>query len=183
MIRFLLVLVVVAFFVLCAAAMWWGWRNRARRQAAVLPPFPEAPAWWRDGKPDRTPLLPVATGVYVGTTTAGDWQDRIAVSDVGFRAAAELALFDAGLVVSRSGASPLWIPVEALREARTDRALAGKVMTADGLLVVRWRLGDHLLDTGFRGDDKDLYPRWVAELNRLAERHAPAERTQGGAEQ
>jgi hypothetical protein len=183
MIRLLLVLVVVAVFALCVAAMWWGWRNRARRQAVVLPPLPAVPAWWRDGEPDRDPLLPVATGVYVGSTTAGDWQDRIAAHGLGLRAAAELALFEAGLVVVRIGANPLWIPAEALREARTDRALAGKVMSADGLLVVRWRLGDHLLDTGFRGDDKDSYPRWVAELNRMAERHAPADRTQGGSKQ
>jgi hypothetical protein len=179
MIRFLLVLVVVAVFVLCAAAMWWGWRNRARRQAAALPAFPALPAWWRDGEPERAPLLPVTSGVYVGTTTAGNWQDRIAVADIGFRAAAQLVLFDGGLVVSRTGASPLWIPAETLRAARTDRALAGKVMSADGLLVVRWQLGDHLLDSGFRGDDKDSYPRWVAELNRLAERHAPADRAPG----
>jgi len=182
-IRFGLVLVVLAVFVLCAAAMWWGWRNRARRQAAMLPPFPDVPAWWREGEAGHAPLLPVASGVYVGTTTAGDWQDRIAVGDIGFRSAAELALYDSGLLVSRTGASPLWIPAEALREARTDRALAGKVMSADGLLVVRWQLGDHLLDTGFRGDDKDSYQRWVAELGRIAGQRTRSNGVQGGAEQ
>ncbi|SHE97786.1 PH-like domain-containing protein [Streptoalloteichus hindustanus] len=161
--RLLLSLLVLAFFVLCAAGMWWGWRNRARRQAAVLPAFPPAP----EALPGPE-LLTAATGVYVGTTTAGDWQDRVAVGDVGHRAAASLRLTDAGLLVERNGASPLWIPAESLREARTDRALAGKVMGPDGLLVVTWQLGEHLLDTGFRGDDKASYSEWVSALNALA---------------
>ncbi|MCP2261109.1 hypothetical protein LX15_004829 [Streptoalloteichus tenebrarius] len=165
--RLLLSLLVLAFFLLCAAGMWWGWRNRARRQAAVLPAFPAPP----DDLPGPE-LVPAATGVYVGTTTAGDWQDRVAVGDVGHRAAATLRLTGAGLLVERDGASPLWIPSGSLVAARTDRALAGKVMGPDGLLVVTWRLGDHLLDTGFRGDDKASYSEWVGAVRALA----PADR-------
>ncbi|GGM71102.1 transporter [Longimycelium tulufanense] len=160
--RILLTAAIFAFFVLCALGMWWGWRNRARRQAAVLPAFPQPPA---GPAADR---LPPATGVYVGTTTAGDWQDRIAVGDIGHRATATLRLTATGLLVEREGASPLWVPVTALRGARTDRALAGKVMGTDGLLVVTWQLGDHLLDTGFRGDDKTTYSEWVSAVQALA---------------
>ncbi len=129
----------------------------------MLPPLPAAPA-------DLTaaPLLPETTGVYVGSTTAGDWQDPIAVGDLGFRSAAVLRLTGEGLLIDRTGAQPLWIPAAQLRDARTDRALAGKVMSRDGLLVVRWQLGDQLLDTGFRGDHKDVYQRWVAQLRSLA---------------
>lgn len=161
MLRLLLTLLVAAVFLLALWGMWRGWRHRQDRQAAVLVAFPAPPTGLGD------PLLPEATGVYVGSTTAGDWQDRIAVGDVGHRAAAVLRLHPRGLLVDRTGASPLWIPADAVRDARTDRALAGKVMSADGLLVVRWQLGEHQLDTGFRGDDKDVYPAWVAALRAL----------------
>ena len=45
--------------------------------------------------------------------------------------------------------------------ARPDRALAGKVMGIEGLLVVRWQLGDQQIDSGLRGDDKTSYGAWV----------------------
>ena len=161
MTRFLLVLAVIAFFVLCAAAMRWGWRNRQRRQA-YLPGFPEAP----DGLTFRE--LPELTGVYVSTVTAGDWQDRIAVGDIGHRAAVTVRLADQGLLLDRVGASPLWIPIDSIVDIRRDRGLAGKVMGIEGLLVIRWKLGEHQLDSGVRGDDKDGYEDWISAVRALA---------------
>ena len=177
MIRLLLVLAVLVFFALCAAGMWFGWRGRARRQAAFLPDFPQPPAWVGEPTEDATPpkdLLDPQTGVYVGSTIAGDWQNRIAVGDIGFRAAARIKLTKQGLLIDRTGASPLWIPADSLVSARTDRALAGKVMGIAGLLVVRWRLGDQQIDSGFRGDDKTSYSAWVDTLSALAQRSVPA---------
>ncbi|MEU5696272.1 transporter [Actinosynnema sp. NPDC020468] len=156
--RVLLSLAVLAFFLLCVYGMWHGWRRKARRQAEVLPAFPQAPA-------DTGATALETTGVYIGTTIGDNWQDRVAVGDVGHRAEAVLRLTDRGVLVERTGASALWIPVEGVESARTARGLAGKVMTADGLLVVRWRLGDQVFDTGFRGDDKDVYEQWVDALN------------------
>lgn len=164
MTRLLLTILVVVFFVLCVTGMWWGWRNRARRQAAWLPELPAVP----DSLP-VAPLLPPASGVYVGTTVAGDWQDRIAVGDIGFRAAAELRLYPEGLLVDRTGASPLWIPAGALRGARAERALAGKAMGIEGLLAVRWQVGEHQFDSGLRGDDKAAYPAWIEAVSGLVE--------------
>lgn len=156
MTRVLLSLLVLAIFLLCLYGMWRGWQNRKRRQAD-LPEFPAPPA-----EPGATVLE--TTGVYVGTTLGGDWQDRVAVGDVGHRAESVLRLTERGVLVEREGASPLWIPADRVEGARTARGLAGKVMTADGLLVVRWQLGDRVLDTGFRGDDKDVYEQWVLAL-------------------
>lgn len=164
MTRTLLTIAVIAFFVLCLLAMWIGWRRRARRQGIVLPEFPHPPA----DLEQRTPQLET-TGVYVSTVNAGDWQDRITVGDIGHRAAGTLRWYREGLLIDRKGASALWLPAESIVDARTDRALAGKVMGTEGLLVVRWRLGapetgDHELDTGFRGDDKSVYPQWIDAL-------------------
>ncbi|MET0233467.1 MAG: transporter [Kibdelosporangium sp.] len=161
--RILLTLGIAVFFVLCVLAMWWGYRNRARRQDAVLPEFPRPPADL------GTELLEPTTGVYISTTTSNSWQDRVAIGDIGFRAAATLHLTGDGLLLDREGADRVWIPADSVVSARTDRAIAGKVMARDGLLVVRWRLGEHELDTGFRGDDKDVYADWVEALRSLAE--------------
>ncbi|HWC82490.1 MAG TPA: transporter [Pseudonocardiaceae bacterium] len=162
MTRFLLVLAVLAFFVLCAAGMRWGWRNRQRRQSAYLPAFPPPPA-------ELTEIeLPELTGVYVSTVTAGDWQDRIAVGDIGHRSAVAVRLAKEGVLLDRVGASPLWIPAAALVDARLDKGMAGKVMGIDGLLVIRWRLGEYELDSGVRGDDKDVYGDWLGAVRALA---------------
>ncbi|GAB3009833.1 PH-like domain-containing protein [Saccharothrix stipae] len=157
MTRVLLSLAVLAIFLLCLYGMWRGWRRRARRQAGVLPEFPRPPA-------ETGATMLETTGVYVGTTIGDDWQDRVAVGDIGHRAEATLKLTETGVLVERTGASALWIPTAQVDGARTARGLAGKVMTADGLLVVRWHLGDRVFDTGFRGDDKDVYEQWVQAL-------------------
>ncbi|HEX6346987.1 transporter [Umezawaea sp.] len=158
MTRVFLSLAVLAFFALCLYGMWHGWQRRARRQAAVLADFPAVPT-------DTGAVLLETTGQYIGTTIGDNWQDRIAVGDIGHRAEAVLRLTDRGVRIERTGASELWIPRSAVESARTDRGLAGKVMTKDGLLVVRWHLGEQLVDTGFRGDDKDVYEQWVDALN------------------
>jgi hypothetical protein len=160
--RLLLVLILLAFFAACLAAMYWGWRNRARRQSALLPPFPPPPENLGD------PVLPTTTGVYVGSTTTVSWQDRIAVGGVGLRAAATLRLHPEGLLIDRVGASPLWIPAAAILGARTDRALAGKIVAHGGLLVVRWQHGDQPVDSGFRGDDPAVYQTWIDRLGTVA---------------
>jgi hypothetical protein len=156
MTRLLLSLAVVALFLLCVAGMRFGWRNRERRQA-YLPVPPAVPADL------GTPLRAELTGVYVGTTTAGDWQDRIVAHGLGTRAATTVRLFDNGVLLDNAD-GPLWLPADDLVDVRTDRALAGKAMGVDGLLVFRWRLGEYVLDSGVRGDDRDSYRDWITAV-------------------
>jgi hypothetical protein len=119
--------------------MYRGWRNRQRRQAG-LAPLPAVP----EGK------VKGVEGVYVATTTAGDWMDRIAVHELGVRSTADLAVSEAGLTFHRQGAADVFIPVGHLT-VRTDRGIAGKVTAeASGLVVVTWTHDGHELDTGFR---------------------------------
>jgi hypothetical protein len=127
------------------AAGWFGmhrgWRNRQARQAglAPLPPLPI------DARGTKT------EGVYVATTTAGDWMDRIAVHELGVRSNADLAVSAAGLIFHRQGAADVFIPADHLTGVRTDRGIAGKVTAeASGLVVVSWNHDGHELDTGFR---------------------------------
>ncbi|WP_084467972.1 hypothetical protein [Actinokineospora inagensis] len=170
-----LTLLFLLLIVVLGLLMWWGYRNRARRQAKVLPAFPEAPTALVTAVHEGTAetLLPPSTGVYASTVTSQSWQDRVAVGDVGFRSEATAHLLEEGLLFERAGANPVWIPAGSLRAARTEAGIAGKVMGADGLLVVRWAIDDHEFDTGFRADDKDDYERWVPALSALTSRATP----------
>ena len=82
------------------------------------------------------------SGRYHGSTTAGQWLDRIVAHGLGTRSRVELTLTDAGLDVVRPGATDFFVPADALREARLDKGIAGKVLTEGGLLVVTWEHGE-----------------------------------------
>ena len=158
MTRVLLVLLCLALLLLALLGMRLGWRNRMRRQAG-LPALPTAPADL------GAPILPSLTGVYVGTTFASSWQDRVLHEGLGLRATATAACHPAGVVIDREGAAPIFIPTEAIKHAELRPALAGKVVGQGGLLVISWRLGDALVDSALRADDKTAYPAWVRQIN------------------
>jgi hypothetical protein len=174
MTRLELVLGCVLLFLLALAGMWAGWRNRADRQAD-LPPLPAVPA----GLERLADLAPPLTGLYVGSTAATRWQDRIVAHRLGERAAATARLNSAGVLIARQGSPDVFLPADSLIDARLEPALAGKVVGAGGLLVLRWRLGERLLDTGLRADDKTRYPAWLAAVGTLSthtlSKHTPIE--------
>ena len=150
-----LVAVLIAFFI---RQMMRGWLHRAQRQAeaiGALPPLPDTVG----------PAIVAATkGLYVGSTLAPSWQDRIAVGDLGFRAKAVLTRYPEGIMLQRSGAGPIWIPDESITAIRTERGIAGKALTHDGILAIRWKLPSGTeIDTGFRGDDRRELANWVEE--------------------
>ncbi|GHG65583.1 hypothetical protein GCM10018980_57410 [Streptomyces capoamus] len=86
---------------------------------------------------------------------------------LGTRSRAELTLTDAGLEVERPGAADFFVPTAALRGARLDKGIAGKVLTEGGLLVVTWAHGDKLIDSGFRSDRAAEHTEWVDTLNQM----------------
>ncbi|OJX94358.1 MAG: hypothetical protein BGO96_15790 [Micrococcales bacterium 73-15] len=139
-------------------AMWWGWRRRARRTGAGLAELTEP---WEPFPADAPGGL-VVEGIYVSTTTAGDWLDRIAAAGLGVRSAVTAYVDERGLLLARRGAPDVAVPARDLVVARRERGIAGKVADAGGLVVVRWRLGDRELDTGVR-------PRYSRDLDRLVD--------------
>jgi hypothetical protein len=155
--RLVLTLIVLACFALALWGMRRGWRRKAREQSVRVPPFPEIPA-----EPGEVELE--AGGLYVSTTTAGNWQDRIVTRGAGMRGRAELRLYPGGIAVDRAGAPGFWIPRESIMDIGLGSAIAGKVMGTQGLLLITWRAGDVALDTGFRADDPEVYPQWTEKV-------------------
>ena len=135
-----------------------GWLRRAQRQARLIGELPAVPD-------DRGPVTIAPTrGLYVGSTLAPDWMDRIAVGDLGHHTKAVLTRYARGILMQRSGAAPLWIPEPSITAIRTENGLAGKVVPPQGILAIRWRLPSGTeIDTGFRGDDRRKYADWLRE--------------------
>ncbi|MGW7386936.1 PH-like domain-containing protein [Streptomyces sp. NPDC054794] len=135
----------------------WKWRGTLQGDIPDLPTVPE----------ETGPARLSMSGRYHGSTTAGQWLDRIVAHGLGTRSRAELTLTDAGLDVVRPGAADFFVPAAALREARLDKGIAGKVLTEGGLLVVTWAHGDKLIDSGFRSDRAAEHNEWVDVLNSM----------------
>ncbi|TQF07180.1 hypothetical protein E6W39_06940 [Kitasatospora acidiphila] len=154
----------VGLLILVALIYWlmrqgWNWR---RTLQSDLPELPAVPA-----EPGATILE--SKGRYHGTTTAGNWLDRVVAHGLGTRSLAELTLTERGLLVRRPGDVDLWLPAEELTGARTDSGHAGKVVPA-GLLVVGWRLQGKELESGLRLDHPDQHAAWVTAIEQLAPR-------------
>ncbi|MEU6385188.1 hypothetical protein ABZ847_16680 [Streptomyces bauhiniae] len=135
----------------------WKWRGTLQGDLPELPEVPDTPG------PGKLTM----SGRYHGSTTAGQWLDRIVAHGLGSRSRAELTLSDEGLAVERPGATDFFIPVAALRGARLDKGIAGKVLTEGGLLVVTWEHGGKLIDSGFRSDHAAEHTTWADTLNQM----------------
>ncbi len=141
-----------------------GWRRRAEAQVAILGQLPELPDTVGPA------VIPGIKGLYVGSTIAPSWQDRIVAGDLGYRTKAVLTRYPEGIMLQRSGAHPIWIPNDRITAIRTERGIAGKVIprgereAPDGILAIRWTLPSGTeIDTGFRADDRRQYDKWVSQ--------------------
>ncbi|HET6625752.1 MAG TPA: transporter [Nocardioidaceae bacterium] len=174
------VVILFALLLLAYFGMWHGWRKRATKHdlPALVPVPPVA----------ELPEARLQAGArYFGTTIAGDWLDRVVARGLGARSTTRLSLSEEGLDVVRLAGS-FRIPADAMRGARHDQGIAGKVVPPHGLLVVTWQHGDYVLDTGFRlsavsGDGASLgdahadksvteaHNRWIRSISKIAKEH------------
>jgi hypothetical protein len=151
--------VVVVLIALAIQLTVRGWRNRAQRRDAVIGELPTVP------DTVGSPIVAPTRGVYVGCTLTPSWHDRVAVGDLGYRSKAVLTRYPEGIMVQRSRARPIWIPQESITAIRTEGGMTGKVTVRNGILAIRWRLPSGTeIDTGFRGNDRSEYARWLQEV-------------------
>jgi hypothetical protein len=155
---------VVGLLLFIALVYWlmrqgWKWRGTLQGDVPPLPTAPSAPG------PARLEL----SGRYHGSTTAGQWLDRIVAHGLGTRSRVELTLTEQGLDVVRPGAADFFVPAAQLRDARLDKGIAGKVLPEGGLLIITWALGDKLIDSGFRSDHSAEHPAWVDAIHHLTD--------------
>jgi hypothetical protein len=148
--------VLAVLIALAIRQMMRGWLHRAQRQAQLIGTLPTLPDTVGPA------LIPATKGLYVGSTLAPSWLDRIAVGDLGYRAKAVMTRYPEGIMLQRTGAGPIWIPDDSIEAIRTEKGIAGKAMTHEGILAIRWRLPSGAeIDTGFRADNRDEYSKWL----------------------
>ena len=167
----LAVIILIGMVIVALLVMRFGWNARARRTAEFVPALPVAPT-----ELGRSLLGPVAT-VYVSTTRAGDWLERITAHGLGVRSRAEVEVFDRGVRMLRTGAPDLFVPTEALRDVTVAPGIAGKVVGGDGIVVVTWLA----TPDDPRGVDTGLRTRHAADRERLVDAIAPLIRLTPGA--
>ena len=143
--RLLLTLGTLAVALLGYAGMLRGWRSRQRRQSDL--PVPQVSGG------DAAVLAGPVPGLFVGTTGADHWLDRVNVHHLSDRSAATALVAADGVHLERAGLPELYVPWVDLDRADVETALGGKVVST-GMLVLTWRLGDRLLRTAFRADDR-----------------------------
>ena len=158
---FIPALIVVAFIVAVVVLMAVSWRNRRRRQAG-LGPLPAPPA-------ELGEVVHSEDALYLATTRAAAPLDRIAVRGLGFRAEARVTIAASGILLELVGESPLFIAADRVRGVGVATWTVDRGVERDGLIFVRWDLGDTaldstLLDTYLRSDDP---PTLLAALNGL----------------
>ena len=150
--------------------MMRGWLNRAERQAEAIgtSATPTGHRWARCHSGNQGPLCRQHDRrLRFSERLRPEWLDRVVVGDLGFRTKAVLTRYPEGIMVQRIGASPIWIPDESITAIRTERGLAGKALTHDGILAIRWRLPSGTeIDTGFRGDDRTQLANWLRRTRR-----------------
>ena len=150
----LAVVVLVLVLLLLWRMMFMGYRGRALRQRQELP----RPVGSRDWKAMREAV----EGVYVSTTDAENSLDRIAAHGLGSRSAVAVGFVPEGIGFLREGARSFVVPLADVVGVGHGPGMVGKWMgRGDGLLVLRWKLGGRVVDTGVK-------PRRAADGTRFA---------------
>ncbi len=147
--------VLVVLIAVVIQLMMRGWRRRAQRQADLIGTLPDVP--------DTVGSASITTrGLYCGCTLSPNWNERVTAGDLGYRSKAVLTRYPEGIMLQRIRANPIWIPQESIRAIRTERGIAGKVSSRNGIMVIRWKLpSDVEIDTGFRANDRGEYDGWL----------------------
>lgn|SRR5690606_11473189 len=163
--RLIPALVILALIVIAFVFGVLGWRNRRRRQSHL----------------DVVPVPPSEIGeelarervLYVATTIAEEPLERVVVGGLGFRAKGEVRIARGGLVLDLAGSRTAFIPVADIRGVGLASWTIDKGVEEGGLVFVRWKLGETIVDSYLRSDDSQ---RLLDELTELSPRAAEAAR-------
>ncbi len=139
--RTLLTLLVVAVILLSVFGMARGWRRKTRSD--LSPINTQVP----------TEALAISTKVsarFAGTTTAGNWLDRVTNYELGTPRGIDIQVFNLGVFMTDDSGFNLWIPKSQILNVTTGQGIAGDVVEKNGMLIFTWQLGDTALDTGVR---------------------------------
>ena len=118
-----------------------GWRKKFR--ADLAPIQTQVPI-------GANVISPKVAARFAGTTTSGNWLDRVTNQELGTPRGIDFQVFDQGVFFTDGQDFNLWLSKDQISQVRTGRGIAGDVVEKEGMLIFTWQLGDSLLDTGVR---------------------------------
>jgi hypothetical protein len=150
------VLVILGVLILVFGGLALAWRARRSRQAG-LPALDAPPS-------DAGAIALVDDLLYVATTRADAPLDRITVSGLAFRSRATITVTESGIRLDLAGSAPAFVPRAALRGVGRATWTVDRVVNRDGLVFVRWVLGDSELDSYLRSAEPDALVAAITDL-------------------
>lgn len=162
--RFLMAAVALVLFLVVLLLAIRSWSKRAANQSANY----DAPAESLGG-----PLAEeLFVGHYVSTTPADAPLERVIAHGLGHRGLASIGVTEAGVQIARRGEADLAIRASQLVSVRREQATIDRVVEADGLIAIEWRLGEAILVTNLRIVDGDSRARLFDQINDLTKKKA-----------
>jgi hypothetical protein len=146
-------LFIFAVFIVIA---YFSWQTKAKKQSALLP-APKAPDSALNGIP----------GFYVATTFADRPLDRVLAHGLGHRGSASVAIGNQGVSIHRVGEKGFLIPSSDLIAVTRTSSVIDRAVEKNGLISLRWRLGETEIETHFRFVSADQRAGLLGELNKL----------------
>lgn len=144
--------------VLLGVIVWAGatWRKKSKAQDLEL------------ATPEYTEFSNTGTnGYYVATTFAGRPLNRVSAHGLGFAGKAFLDVSDQGLKVYRVGERSFRIDSSAVLDLSRTSGVIDKVVEKDGLLSLRWMLGETELETHLRFANSQSRDEIAMKLSKL----------------
>lgn len=152
------VLIIAAVAALILLGMFLGWRARIRRDAGMSAPI---------GVPEHAEVTARHEILYVASTRHDEPLERVAISPLSYRARGELVFTDRGVALSLDGADTVFLASERLVAADLATVAIDRVVEANGLVRLVWRVADGILIDSYLRLASATPQQILPELERL----------------
>jgi len=158
--RLVFTLVTIVVIALAVWGMRRSWAKKALQFAHLPAPQTQVPTdvEWMAGPVEAR---------FGGTTTTGQWLNRVVTHDLGTPRGVQVSVSSQGLWLTDDTDFHLWLPTQDIVAVRTGRGIAGDVVEPDGMIIVSWTLGDTTLDSGIRISRNADHEAVLNELSKL----------------
>jgi hypothetical protein len=153
-------LIAIALLLVVIAIAARGWARKTKSQTVTLDQ-PEFSDFVDEGN----------GGWYVATTFAGRPLDRVTGHGLGYAGKARVLIGEGGVQISRNGEKSFFIRESTLKNISRTSTVIDKAVESDGLLSLRWKLGETEVETHLRfsrSQDRDSVAVGVSEMLRSA---------------
>lgn len=141
--------IALAFALALLLLMLRSWLARRTRDANLSAGYP-LPA-------ERAAERASAPVFYVATTPRDAPLERLAIAGLGFRARAQIAVIETGVLLTLAGSDTIFFPASAIEKVSNATVAIDRVVEKDGLLCLGWRLPDASLADTARSVDSTAH--------------------------